>query len=1270
MHKSLLFPQALETLGTADEGCQPPGGCSPASEELPKWLREARCMRQQRQENLAGAGKTRSVGSNYLDSYLGNLTHHSWLSYAPSTPTQQQSLYQPNRVYLQPEAFFKKEAASSQQLFMSRSFTEGVSCSDSSFPPKLSLGSNQPSSMSTSSNVNNEVKLRDTDSPNTDYSTCTIGRGAQEEISVAPSFGTESGMGTDVYTHPFSPSLGLSNSESLPEISAAVVSEPEHSFAVDSLETDVPCFTETSGVITHESDTGGFSGVPLEVVDDEVTISENFPDIPFETENNSNKYQTVSENEVQLPERNKTDIPEKNLSTSVDQSTLSKSGIHFEIGGPVGYVDDNSASNASDESSCCTQPSTIVILQDSPAKQQNLGGTCDSLDANLDNIKQLTESDSNDDKEQSIGPSFGCTWNESKNSDVISNQTPVSPSLIQSKVPAILDNESALDATRMDIVTTDEFEDPLLKQNNQHVINNNLLNNFKNLESDPVIDNKDDIVEDSLNSSIDSIITNTNKRQSVDSNDNTTNIAAPVNNSELDYNSADQRGASGTDSNSGSGRSVSFDFSNVPMRSITSTPETSIMSTSSISEVMGSSFIAPDETVIDAGKTDVGKHLSKELSVGSDSNLSMTESVPNSMVVDSGIGMATRGTIEKASNTAVCQVKWETGDVETHVTDTKMNALQANGHEDMYKSLIDNVSTAPKQHKSNINYGHFSSSDPLADKIDQRDNASDHKNNKESNDVSGIIKLAEALPTYNCHSNTNSEIDQSVTRQSIEPGTSSHAPHAANEILKNAPSTAVANSPTEVIAELRATHSSSSCPSASASPSSCTNLVSAVSPITTNKVNGSGGFSPGHVGGSVVMPSSRVTTPMSSPHRHSSPTTPSNQALYSPVAGTPVLGKCSSRQHQMNALLQLLRVQHHHEREQLILKQQEEMQQFVQHLQKLSPSQLQHIVSTQVNSVQSNRGSNRANGNESESKSPGASEALPPSSPSQNTSAPESSSPCDDSYSGNNSITASQSTPSLSEGKNVANSSNVMPSFYLHNPTSITTATTPGHLSKLFLQFPVKKSPSPGIQNKASTPPQYSKPVHGNTVMPGHALPHSHSSADLNRAKKISRSHSDGVENSPKESPDAKVVCNVDTMYSGTHSSTTSVSVSQNPMTKSIKQTFLESHPNYRRPIVSIPITSNSPTCSHITNSSNVIKEKLLSNTTKGGAQLAPITPHEDMAELSASLTNSDIFNSLQSSMISDSGLNGPISRSVTITKLTTETFLPASLPRRREVTD
>jgi len=166
---------------------------SPSNEELPKWLQEASNMKKLRRRST----DNRSVGSNYLDSYLGNLTHHSWLTFAPSTP-HHTSLYMPRRVYLYPDAYFRKEKSSKQQLFMSRSFTEGIS--DSAYESfsktkpntRVTPLSDDPDNIGTPSS---DRTRHMTDSPPTDKSlSVLLNKTINEEVSGPLSTaGTESG---------------------------------------------------------------------------------------------------------------------------------------------------------------------------------------------------------------------------------------------------------------------------------------------------------------------------------------------------------------------------------------------------------------------------------------------------------------------------------------------------------------------------------------------------------------------------------------------------------------------------------------------------------------------------------------------------------------------------------------------------------------------------------------------------------------------------------------------------------------------------------------------------------------------------------------------------------------------------------------------------------------------------------------------------------------------------------------------------------------------
>lgn len=1220
-------------------------------------------MRVQRDALIA---KDRSVGSNYLDSYLGNLTQHSWLSYAPSTPTQK-SLYLPKRVYLFPEAFFRKEPTPHNKLFMSRSFTEGVSHQSYEYQDQSDCLFGNPSARQ-GVPAATEPNIRDTDSPFTDNSCHTTGRGVLEDISVAPS--NESGMGTEGYTNRFSPSLGQSISNSLPEATNTVTSEQEHSFAVDSLETDAPCFTETSGVITHESDVDCTSGGP-EVADDEVTISENFPEIPFESEERNNKNIAVSQ-----CDHNDKDGPREPLSNSHKPGDSGDPALaSFEIGGPVSYLqEDNSISNASDESSCCTQPSTIVILQDSPAKQRSLDKIKDSN--NFDTRENVVKDNPVNDEqnETNNAPSFFSNKIGSNKYSPRSNPPRALPSLDQ----FILDNDrvnntnaAAITAsahTNMVNVTTDSN----VNLNNPHVINNNLLNESKNRETE--VDTNVNVTSvDSLDSSIDSG-TYINSKPILTSNEdtNTNNIMTKL------ESCGEDKVFTTPENTSGNSRSVSFDFSNAGVvRSRTSTPETSVMSTSSISEMMGSSLIASDDHSKPSHDQQLSKDLSSDSSEANTNEVSKQGGKDDTLLSDKGEealhevlksnavnelpsqDVALYPYNEKTAEGSPKQESDATVDVNKDQTNKCKDTTDVNASSTV-SLLNEKLSTSETEVLS------------LSSIVTYSDVATERSSNTtEAAPTTLPISLASTCssvvqgfqPTIHTPSVSLPNTGQG---ESAFPSTQAPKPLVAN--VSSVPAT-ITNSTTPSILDTKVTQMTSY-PVAYVVPNSCSGSQVAVSPNATyGKVSSGGGggaFSPAHVSGGAVVPSSRVTTPISSPHRHSTPTTPSN-TVYSPVAGTPVLGKCSSRQHQINALLQLLRVQHHHEREQLILKQQEEMQQFVQHLQKLTPVQLQHIVSTQVNSVQSNRAltsgglSPRVVGvnNDVDNKKFGNTTNDGPLS-SQTTSGANSSSPCDDSYSGSGN-TASQSTPSVSEGRSAQQANTAMPSFYLHNPTTTSTgATTPVHLNKLFLQFPMNKSSSPVGQHKACTPPHYPKYVNAiaaaAAATTAHVLPHSLSSTELGRLKYFSRSQSEGtcaVDNIQKDNSDGgKALPNANSIYSGTLTTNTSVIVSPHSASKSAKQVFIETHPNYRRQSV-------------VSNTSKVLKEKLLYNTTTGTSQLAPITPHEDMAELSASLTNSDLFKSLQSSMVSDNGLSssGPASRSAAaaVAKLTTETFLPAS---------
>ena len=1015
-----------ETVEEEDEEHLP---SSPTSEELPKWLREAKSMK--RKQSTGG----RSVGSNYLDSYLGNLTHHSWLSYAPSTPTTQQSLYMPKRVYLYPDAYYKNENLPQQKLFMSRSFTEGIS--DPSFDVfggdfSQTMHKETPKSDGASSKQtldSNEVAaLRDTDSPATEHSAPNLTR----EVSVAPSNGTESGMGTDdvCQTIQLSSSQGFS-----PGVPETINSEPDPSFAVDSLETDPPGGgTETSGVVTLESTSE--KELPQESAEDEVTISENFPDIPFEPEFAVKK----SDKDDQNP---KTDARTNSGTVSTNE-----------------FQEENSTSNGSDDSSCCTQPSTILILTE-------VQSASDSQTLEKSSYPDVSENNNNCNKKEDMNNRLNASMNKG---DTVTTK-------LDSTISSL--NSDSKSVFRISELSLDS--------------NDNSLEELKMREKKP----------------------------------------APA-------------------LNAGHVRTVSFDIS-TPARSSTSTPEASLMSTSS--EVLGSSL-----NVSDDGNANANDSIRSVLDSNSIRDTSLDSIGENSeLVQDSNTAEDPLGSYTKTSSDSSCGTV-----LETPVENPMSKSIIENGVQNQ-----DGVETT-------------------------------------SVSVAKIVPVSERKESLIAISHPSVQTSLSHSYSPVGSASSLMSAHVTSSSGVSSCSPMTPNKATFMSPNSTAPSSAPFCPS--------------------------GGF-----------PVSKATTPISSPHRHSTPTTPSSHNVYSPVTGGPP--KCSSRQHQINALLQLLRVQHHHEREQLVAKQQEEMQQFVQHLQKLTPAQLQHIVSSQLNSVQSNR-MNRVTPVEADTKSPSTGE-FPPSSSQQTTPAAESSSPCEDSYSGNNSIAASQSTPSLSEGsKAVSNHTNIMPSFYLHNPASTATgATTPGHLNKLFLQFPSKKiqSPSGGISShKACTPPHYPKSSHYN-ISPSHALPHSHSTLDLTRPRHFSRSQSDGTgDPSGKESSCVSLPPDI-----STHPPSVAVS-------KPTKQAFNEKQANYG---------------SRSSSSSSVIKEKLLTNQ-KNSSQLAPITPREDMADLSSSLTNSDIFNSLQSSVVSEGGTekqnarnasrNGPIS------KMTTETFLPSGLQKLR----
>ena len=213
-----------------------------ACEELPKWLKEAKAMG----NRTLITGSNRSLGSNYLDTYLSNLTQHSWLSYAPTTPVHGDNS-ETKRVFILPEVFYNKKIPTKNKLFMSHSFTEGMSMLDDDKVLKsMEHGGVGPPSSAAESGVN------------TDLDTDRSGRTEKSGRSGGPSA-----------------TLDSPTSESTAFVANSV--NPDESVAVDSLETDAPViYTETSGVITHETETLS------EVADDEPTISENFPDIPYD----------------------------------------------------------------------------------------------------------------------------------------------------------------------------------------------------------------------------------------------------------------------------------------------------------------------------------------------------------------------------------------------------------------------------------------------------------------------------------------------------------------------------------------------------------------------------------------------------------------------------------------------------------------------------------------------------------------------------------------------------------------------------------------------------------------------------------------------------------------------------------------------------------------------------------------------------------------------------------------------------------------------------
>ena len=1221
---------------------------SPSNEELPKWLREAKNIK------LSKDCNGRSVGSNYLDSYLGNLTQHSWLNYAPTTPTQQ-SLYMPKRVYLYPDAFFKEQPCSNQKLFMSRSFTEGISDNTSydDYLGKSRCSIKDQKNANCSSPSNNITvstsSLRDVDSPPlADLSTSTSAtKGGvldETESLVAPSNNeTESGMGAELFNNtPNSRSSGMicGSTASGPETVTTATSEAEQSFAVDSLETDIPCFTtETSGVITHGSNS---EQIQQESAEDEITISENFPDIPFE-------------NEYALDEDTTTKIVASGNVAATATATVLTDVIEVDerVGDDAGEDDDigeehsslkptsnvnleeNSTSNASDESSVCTQPSTIVMMKD--ISNHSLA----DIQLNMDN----TES------------------NNSLLDNDITTDTLMEQNILQQQ------NHTA----NVDSITT--ITTPLEKNTNE--ANNNMLNQIKSSLNSASLDNmKVNLLNSSVSSSIDSINNiasstdegNTNEDTINNSNSSGGGACTAIVGVGGTYTAIIGVGGNNSDSckstvsvcNAGNvNRSVSFDFSSsATTKSVTSTPETSVMSTSSVSEVMGASLVASEEAVSvggGGGETFEAGVVGVSIAASEDDSGNFNNNVNNDSLRSIADSDSVRDTVSLDSKSDL--------ELSTHVAsgNVSIQNRSCGSSKDMVGENLVPASSAMSLNE-----------DTNSPVIEQS-----------SATMTGQVKLRDST-SEDCTANLSSNATAVIVKSQTSPVFS---PHPINTAIS---------------------HCSTTSPMSS----------SAVVPSPgANNINYCVPAAPG------TTPQSKVGTPITSPLRHSTPTTPSNN-MYSPVTGGgPSIGpKCSSRQHQINALLQLLRVQHHHEREQLIVKQQEEMQQFVQHLQKLSPSQLQHIVSSQINSVQANHrslssssrgvggdGGGGSGENNSSNRSPTAGNNSDGSSSQTTPPAPDSSSPCEDSYSANSTMSVSQSAADATanaaannSNKAVSNHTNVMPSFYLHNPSTTTGATTPVHINKLFLQFPSRKSstsqgsppPSSTSSHKVGSPPQMFKLQQSSSPMGG--LPQSLSSSDLTKLKQFSRSYLDGTattnatnitamdSNSNNSSATGKehqhpsaggpvVVQTNESHFSSSSSvliagsTAASTQQHQQSLMKPLKQAFNEKQASYTNNNNNNGRGNVNCNTSTSSSSSNVIKEKLLlsGSSGKNNHQLAPITPREDMAELSASLTNSDIFGSLQSSMISESGV-APLSRSITITKLTTETFLPANITNKK----
>ncbi|KAF2359143.1 hypothetical protein FHG87_010099 [Trinorchestia longiramus] len=1148
---------------------------SPSSEELPKWLLEAKTRRQK------GDVNGRSVGSNYLDSYLGNLTHHSWLNYAPSTPVQP-AAYSPKRVFIYPEVFYKKDPTPGEPLFMSRSFTEGVTSAESlkyrDGLKRSRIGkTSSPSAVMEVCDAMSGEERNSNDSP-----VDTAGRlsaiGTIDDVSITPSVGTESGMGTDIGTKALS-SLSRTSSSRFSDI-ANVITEAEHSFAVDSLETDVPCGTETSGVITHGTQSNGSEAPPNAVDEEEVTISESFPDIPFENENHedSSAIKALGDDSRSLSSSDTEKVYAKNQtdnsrsqSGSDTEKENSKPGLNFLVGGLVSARDDQSyTSNASDESSCCTQPSTIVMIRDEA--------------------------------------------NNNLNSAQTGNKASIPSNDILSKSPSSL---TCQQTDRNVSEKSSSLQDNLVN-------NNNILNNMNNRKSETSSQSKE-LIQDSLNSSFDSLSSlkklslNSNSTTTVAKNERDTNIG------ELDVeNESEETVVS-------QGKIVSFDLPHCT--SAASTPDMSLVSAASVCGTSASLAEDSEMTASDICRDDTEEAFEdheQEGETSSDGKQVDLSGTPDACYPDRPN--------EDLEHDDLCRERKPVGSdnfqqesIGVKSGDTpKVNFSEEEGNSTNGTSwtTLDQYNMPSKSEHGNVEASTFG----VMNVQENRNIDTNMVTNREKVSVASVNQDFISSPS---HTTFNS---RSVTTVHQRPVAVTAPLPVVSSAVEKRPSSNGISSPV------------TSCRSLSTVPTPGNELVQATSPARTqycpivsgNHTNTSTGTPPTGNGSKPNTPSSparasfcattptaagtcfyqqqssRVTTPMSSPHRHSTPTTPSG-SFYSPVApgGSGVLGKCSSRQHQINALLQLLRVQHHHEREQLIAKQQEEMQQFMQHLQKLTPAQLQHIVSSQVSSVQSARGAGRTSEVEM-NKSPSTGESAPTASqgsPPNN----DSSSPCEDSYA-SSSVTASQSTPSLTDGsKNAANKSPT--AFYLHNPANPVAATTPGHLNKLFLQFPSKKMPSP--PQKAMSP-LCSKPM-----------------ATRSHTPHVSRAMSEGTENSV-DVPTTVIVSD--------HDPNSLMSTSQSKHAKQVINEKQAAHCKKSSPAV--------------------IKEKMLSapSTSTVTAQLAPITPHEDMAELSASLTNSDIFNSLQSSLISDGGGNPKsLPRSATVTKLTTETFLPAQRSENKD---